>query len=540
MTSGPAQAHQTAGKLAQLLGEVLIHHAPHTARISSEATVAATNEWLEGLEAHTSKLIGPVLQGLLDNSDPPAEIRALLQEAISPSAQFGATLQQIFLWGIVSNIIGSSLQPFLVAVTNQLNTSAVSAGIAVPVDASTIATAAGRGLNLGDPPTVTVPDWAYTEAAKQGMSHEDIDLQASLIGLPPALQELFELYRRGDIQLDDVRQGLREGDFRDDWIERTLGLAHAWLTPLDFVRAAVQAQLPYSDAQQWANKTGLDTSTDVPLDTAGTEATADMFGLAFSIAGRPPGPQELARMALRGIIPWQGTGAGQTTFQQGIAESDVKTKWTDALQALSVYVPPPRMVGTLLERGAITAAQAQQLWEQDGVPAALAAGYVYEAQQQHIGQDKLLALGEIKTGYYDGILSHDQAIGLLGDLGQTGEVATEILAIVDFRREIQSINAVVHHIESAYGARRLDATNAKAALEQVGIDSAQADQLLRTWEALRVAPLRVPSASEIGIAYKHGTITQPEALSELAALGYQPRDAVIVLSAHATALVAPL
>ncbi|MGH3261789.1 MAG: hypothetical protein ACRDNS_07320, partial [Trebonia sp.] len=227
MPAPPRQAHQTASKLAQLLGEVLVHHAPHTARINAETSTRAVNEWLEGLEAHTSTLIAPVLQGLLDRSDPPAEIRALIEEAISPTAQFGSTLQQIFLWGIVSNIIGSSLQPFLVAVTNQLNTSAVAAGIAVPVDASTIATAAGRGLNLGDPPTVTVPDWAYTEAAKQGVSKDDIDLQASLIGLPPALQELFELYRRGDINLDDVKQGLREGDFRDDWIERTLGLAHA-------------------------------------------------------------------------------------------------------------------------------------------------------------------------------------------------------------------------------------------------------------------------------------------------------------------------
>ncbi|MGH3266605.1 MAG: hypothetical protein ACRDNS_31980, partial [Trebonia sp.] len=386
-------------------------------------------------------------------------------------------LVQIFLWGIVSNLIGTSIEPFLVAVMNDLNTAAVGLGISRPLDPATIATATGRGLSLGDPPTVSVPQWAVDQAAKNGIDRENIDLMASLVGLPPALQELFELYRRGDIGLDDVRTGLREGDFRDDWIERTLGLAHAWLTPLDFVRAAVQAQMTYPDAREWANKTGLETTTRVPIDTGGGEATPDMFGLAFSIAGRPPGPQELAHMALRHIIPWEGTGAGATTFQQGIAESDVKTKWTSALEALSVYVPPPRMVGTLLERGAITAAQAQQLREDSGVPAALAAGYVYEAQQQHIGQDKVLALGEIKTGYYDGILSHDQAIGLLGDLGQTGQVATEILAIVDFRREIQSINAVVHHIESAYGARRLDATNAKAALEQVGIDPAQADRL---------------------------------------------------------------
>lgn len=540
MSVPPSGPERVQSKFAQLLGETIVHHAPHTAKINADETRRQVDAWLDGLEAHTARFVGPFLQHVLDNSDPPEPVKALLEEAISPTAAFSSTLEQIFLWGIVSSIISGAVQPFVQGLTNDLTKAATAAGIYRPVDLGTIATAAGRGLNLGDPPTVSVPAWAYGQAAELGVSPDAVNLAASIIGLPPAMQELFEMYRRKLITEDDVRRGLREGDFRDDWITSALGLLHAYLTPLDFVRAAVQAQMSYADARDWANRTGLDTTTSVPIVTGTTDATPDMFGLAFSIAGRPPGPQELERMALRGIIPWQGTGADALTFQQGIAESDVKTKWTDPLQKLAVYVPPPRQVGTLLEHGAITAEQAQQLWQEGGVPAELAAGYVYMTEQQHVGQDKLLAKGEITAGYFDGIFTNEQATEMLGQLGYRAAVAADILAVVDFRRELQAINRVVSHVAAAYEAFKLSATDATTLLQNAGISAGQAARLVGTWDLLRIAPLRVPSAAEIGKAVRYQTITQQEGLEALAALGYQPRDAAIVLSGEIEGPVTPL
>lgn len=530
--SAPKQTHAAASKLAQLLGETIIHHAPHTAKIGTDELVRQVNDWLEGLEQHHSELLSPFLQTVLDNSSPPPELRRLIEEAINPQHQFGATLLQIFMWGVVSNLIGTAIGPFQQGVVNDLWSVAVSNGISIPLSPSNAATAVARGLNLGDPPTVNVPQWAYDQAAQTGTSKEQMDLLASIVGLPPALQELFELYRRGDITLDEVKQGLREGDFRDDWIDRTIGLAHAWLTPLDFVRAAVQSQMTYADAREWANKTGLETSTQLPLSTGGTEATPDMFGLAFSIAGRPPGPAELGRMANRGIIPWTGTGADQTTFQQGIAESDVKTKWTDALRALTEYVPPPREVGTLLSHGAITAAQAEQLWQMSGVPADIARGYVYMTEQQHVSQDKLQAKSTITTAYYDQILSRKQALDSLGLLGYRGQVADEILAVTDFRRQMAQVNYVVRRVGTAYAAHKLTNADTLKALEEIGLETEQARAVLKIWDAERSAPLQIPTEAQITGAFHYGVITQDEAMSKLETLGYRPYDAWLILSAR--------
>jgi hypothetical protein len=540
MSTDSQQAHAAAGKLAQLLGEVIVHHAPWTAETNEKTKWAHTEKFLEGLEQHAAGQVGPFLQLILDKSDPPPEIRSLLEEAITPTAQFGAVIEQIFVFGIVSQILSASVQPFVQGVTNDLWTDAVSDGISVPVSPAIIATAVGRGLNLGDPPTVTVPEWAYKQAAMSGVAADDINLQASLVGLPPALQELFEMYRREIITLDQVKTGLREGDFRDDWIDWTVQLAHGWLTPLDYVRAAVQEQMSYADAQAWANKTGLDTDTEVPVSTGSGPAQPNQFGLAYSIAGRPPGPEQLARMALRGIIDWDGQGADETTFQQGIAESDVKTKWTPALRALSQYFPPPREVGTLLERGVIDKDTAIGLWQAGGVPTPLATAYAAMAEQQSTIQDKNLARGQIVTGYFDGIFSHDQALELLGLLGVKGAVAEDTLAIADFRRDIQAINLVVRKIGTLYEGFKISATDAQHALQAVGVSSDQALALLAIWENLRIAPVRLPTTTEIGLAVKYGTLTQEQGIADMQTLGYQARDAAVVLSAHSELTITPL
>lgn len=536
MAPDPKHVNDAQSRLGQLLGETLIHAHPWLSEITEETRQRFMNAWIEGLEQHTTGLIGDLVARISAEGDPPPELAKLLAAAGDPTAQFGGILQQLFVYGVMFQLAGTMLAPFTQQVANNI----WEAHPDRPLTPADIATAAGRGINLGDKSTVPMQDWMYQEAARNGADREQIDLMASLVGLPPALQELFELYRRGDINEAEVKQGLKEGDFKDSWVERTMGLTHAWLTPLDFVRAAVQTQMPYADAREWAHKTGLKVDTALPIETAGPEVTADMFGLAFSISGRPPGPVQLGEMALRGIIPWEGKGAAATTFEQGIAESDVKTKWTDKLRELMTYVPPPAEIGTMLEHGAITEQQAERLWSERGIPPEIVKAYVYRASQEHVRQDKLLAAGEVKTGYYDGIFTREQALRLLGDVGIREAVADETLQIIDFRREIQSINGVIKRVETLYAAHKLTAARAKDAMLEVGLSAGRADDLLATWESLRTQPIHLPNAREIGMAVRYGTITGEQGQQKLEDLGYQPEDAAIILTAYSHEAITPL
>lgn len=531
---------KTHGALADLLSNVLKDAHPELAKIDNEHWRIKVEGFLEDMETHAKGQITPILEKLASQVTLPPELQALIDEAIDPPEQFSAVLLQIFVFGTVSTLIGTLLTPFMQGVANDASSAAVADKLARPVDPSLLATAAARGIDLGASPSFTIPQDMYDQAAQSGVSADDLNLQASIVGLPPAFQELLEMKRRGIIDDTQLAAGLQQGDFKDDWIQYAVQLIDGWPTPTDFVRAAVQAQMSYADAESWANKTGLDVTTPVPIDTGDTEASPDMFGLLYGIAGRPPGPEELARMTLRGIIPQAGTGAGTVSFQQGIAESDVKVKYTDALWQLAQYIPPPRAIGTLIERGVISSQTGLGYYEANGVPTELAQAYVTMALQQSTVQEKLLAKGTVLTAYYDGILSEAQATDYLADLGFDGQVASELLAVSDFRREIQAINTVVRRIGSLYENDKIDVTSAQAALTNVGIGADQAQKLLSIWATLRVAPIRVPTVSEIGKAMQYGTITQATAINQIENLGYQPLDAQIVLSAYSEAPITPL
>lgn len=535
MTIGQPGGPARASKIAQILGEVIIHHAPWTAEVTEAAKKATTTEWLDRFEAHTAGFVRPILEMVMANTDPPAPIKALIDEAMNPSAALSSIIEQIFGYNIAGSIVTSSLTPFLYGLLKDSNAGAVAIGQSLPISPADLAVGAVRGLAPGGQAIVDVPALIFELAAQSGVAEDDMQFLADIGGVPPSPEQLFEMVRRGLITADQVALGLKEGDTRDEWIETFQKLAYSWLTPLDFVRAAVQAQMSYADAEAWAAKTGLDTTTAIPLVEGDSAATPDMFGLAYAIAGRPPGPEELARMANRGLIPWTGTGAGALTFQQGIAESDVKTKWTPSLQALASYVPPPRSVGTLLERGVITEVQAVQFWEDGGVPADLAKAYATESTQQSTIQDKNLAKGEILSAYYDGIIDKADALEFLTLLGYTGQVATDIIAITDFRREIRALDAEVTRIGRFYTSDKITATEARDRLgaDGLGLPASQIAGLMQIWGVDRITTYRLPSESQIGRAVKYLTLTPDQGIAALETLGFTAYDAAIVLSAEA-------
>src|SRR6201996_3487716 len=96
--------HRTASKLAQLLGETLVHHAPWSAKIQDAEKWRGIENFLEGLESHTQGQLAPLLIKLRDMTDWPEELKPLLDEAIEPPEQFSAFLEQVFLYGVVSNL----------------------------------------------------------------------------------------------------------------------------------------------------------------------------------------------------------------------------------------------------------------------------------------------------------------------------------------------------------------------------------------------------------------------------------------------------
>jgi len=516
---GSTHAHQAASKIAQLLGEVIIHHTPVTAEIIESAKARFREQLLEELEDHTATITRPIISSLMNTGAVPEEVAVLLRSISDPEHQVSALAGQFLLYGVGFAVASAVMAPFLQDVQNALwadNTTK-------PIDPANLVVMAVRGLDPDTTSVTPVPDNIKAIAAMSGYSPQYFQAMVDAAGSPPAPQDLFQMFRRSIIDRSGVVQGLREGDTKDDWIDRFIELAYTTPTPIDMVRAAVQNQLTYDEANAIAITLGLEPPGYVANNP-------DWFRILFNIAGRPPGTQEVGRMANRGIVPFDGLGPDVTSFAQAVSESDVKTKWTAALAAIQAAYPTAGEATEFYKEGAITEAQLDAYLKGNGVPAELAAAYKFVATTQQVAQDRALAKGDILTAYYDGILTDEQATELLGDVGYVGKIAEYLIDITDQRRIIRAVNMAVRRVGSLYVGFKMSAADAKSSLEALDISEAQATNLLAIWEIERKPETRLPSVRELSRAVRFGGLGFDDAVNRAMNLGYTKFDATLIIA----------
>lgn len=501
-------------QVADLIANVLQQHAQWSGPLTEEARSAARNAFLEGMETHGADVAGPLVDSIRQAASIPPEVSALLGEVAEPGQQFSALIQQFFIFGVMFNLANTLLAPFTQIVANEVWQVNPDRPISPPDAADMVV----RGLL----------DQATAEgiAAQSGINATAFDLMVRDTGEPPANELLFEAIRRGIIDEGTLELGIRQSRIKDEWISTVAALRYVIPSPADFVRAAVQEQMDYSDADSWAQVAGL--------EPAGYQNdNPDWFRLLYDTAGRPPGPQEVGRMALRGIVGWTGTGPDETTFAQAIAESDVKTKWTDALAALQQYVPPASEVTTLLKADAITTDQANALYQQDGLSPELAAAFTFRAMHELVATDKELTKGEVLELYVAQAMSYDDAAAALDLVGYRGDIAAYLLALAELRRVQRELQSVIGELGRQVVTGKTSLANAQSSLQALGIPQAQADALLSQWTIAHNAQAPLPTGAQIASGFYYGVLNQDEAMSLLEALGYAPYWAWFTLSVRA-------
>lgn len=521
----PEHVHALGTKFSQLLADTIIAAAPHVQQHVQDARADANHDFLEGMEQHVAELVGPMLQSVAATGNVPPELTGLLSELGVPTEQFTGIISQFFVFGVMFTLAQAMLAPFVQQVQNDVWTSHADRPISPP----DVATAVVRGIGYGDASGVSIPGWAMTEAAKSGLGTEAFTTMVGTTGMAPSLQLLFEMVRRGIIPegaLDGggvtLVSGIQESDIKDKWIDYVSKLRYVQPSPIDFVAAAVQAQMPYAEAAKWATLVGLEPPGYL-------NGNPDWFKLLFDVHGRPPGPVEMGHAANRGIIPWKGTGPEMLSFEQAIAESDIKTKWTDILEQLAVYYPPNGEIRTLLLHGGIDGATAKALWEKNGVPAYLADAYLHLATIEQVTQDKALAKGDILSLVQEQALSDADALAMLGQIGYSGDNAVHLLEMAHFRYELDAIKAAVRKISQLYISRKINATQAQEGLQGIGMPALQISSLLTTLTHQRDAEVLVPTPSQVTSGIYYRLLTPEAGQAMLEGMGYDPWSAWFII-----------
>lgn len=537
-----ADLHHLGGKLSQLLADTILNAAPHVQKHVQEARADANHDFLEGMEQHVAALVGPMLRSVAATGNIPPELTPLLEELGVPTEQFTGIISQFFVFGIMFTLAQAMLAPFVQQVNNDVWTSHPDRPLSPP----DIATAVVRGIGFGDSEGTTIPDWAIALAAMSGFDAATFTTMVGVTGMAPSLQLLYEMIRRGVIEEGELNAGgttlyagVQQSDIKDEWIASIAKLRYAPPSPTDLVAAAVRHQddtLPDGvDLSYWSQL-----AESLGLEPPGwINANPNWFNMLYNISGRPLGPQEMGRLANRGQIPWSGLGSTETSFQQGIAESDIKDKWEAAAVLLEQYWPAVGEVGSLLREGGLSVSQAEAYWKAEGVPAELGKALLYVSQIQQVTQDRALAKGDIETLLQENAISDDDALEMLAEVGYSGTNAAFLVEMAHFRYELEALRTSVRTISTLYVGRKITAVEAQSGLQGLGMPATQIETLLNTLTYQRQAEVVIPTASQIASALYYGVVTPAAAQSKLESLGYSAADAWLVLSVRMHGPITP-
>lgn len=398
------------------------------------------------------------------------------------------------------------------------------------------------------------PTWARDRAAEQGIGNDAFTRLTRIANIGPGVDYGFELWRRNLIDDAGFARLMAEEAIDDSWLAPLRGLKEQLLTPAQLANARQQEFIGDDRLHSEGSLQGYD---------------AERMNLMYLMAGLPPGVMEGLEMLRRGIID-------EARFREIVAEGHTKTKYTDNLLALRTHVISGYEAAGLRLRGWISADESYRLGALDGWakqemdllylnrgrPAAPGQMYTAAArgidgplgrpmdeQQFMMGVQEsdirpewgpmlwdsrflypsLFQLNRLVTGgAIDPVVGAEWATKAryapevvtaleASWRGQTGGTAAK------WAGRGQSRLYTVAHNE--YVSAGITEAQARTALTEVGVGSAEQDEVIRLWNAERTISRLELTPAEIRREYRKNIISVDEALAELEDRGMTSSDA---------------
>jgi hypothetical protein len=422
----------------------------------------------------------------------------------------GGAAEQLLIWAVLGQVIGAVLAPELELIQREVFKALPS----TPLSPAALAEMVVRHV-VGEAD-------GESYARESGIAPQDFRRLVQTAGEGPAPVELAEALRRGLIpekgqgaDATSFEQGLAESHLRDKWAEVIKRLAVREPTPIDPLEALLEGQLSEEEARNLYQRFGGD---------------PEHFTWLFNSRGSAPTPLEAIEMANRGIIPWEGEGAGVVSYIQAFLEGPWRNKWAEPYRKLGEYRPPARTITAMVRSGSLSDERALELFKDIGMTAEIAQAMLDDAHHEKLAPTRQLALGMVEQLYREQIVSAEDATGMLGALHYTAEEAALILQLQDLQRAVKATDAAIGRIHTLYVTRKIDRSRAVGALSALHVPPAQQEDLVATWDVERSSNVKVLTAAEIASAHYYKIIDQPLAIQELVGIGYTPLDAWILLS----------
>lgn len=280
------------------------------------------------------------------------------------------------------------------------------------------------------------------------------------------------------------------------------------LSPADLADMVVRNFIGQADAAVRAARNGI---------------SADRFALLVDNAGNGIAPVEAATALRRGLIPETGKGASSLSFEQAIAEGDLKDKWAPIIRQLAEQWPTPIDALDALLKGQVSPSEGAALYQKfGGDPTYFKLLFDTRGSAPTPVQAADMARRGIIpwTGTGPDVVSFEQAFKEGPWRDKWLQPFERVSEYIPPPREITTLlkdNAISN-------------SEAQKLLEQRGLTPQLAAAYIHSGHSTVTSSSKALTKAQILSLYQDGIITESEAVGQLTGLGESQADARLLLA----------
>lgn len=497
--TGPPTGRHVGAKLSALMHDARVAAAERIIPAETAHRAEYHKAFMEQVEQDLAPTMRAMFQDIHDDPECPEQAKAFLGPLMNPEHQGQFFLTVLALLGI--GLAGP--QAAAAGWVQRLQNASLHAHGDLRLSPEAAALAVVKG--------VAGVDAMYDEARYAGMTRDIFNGLVEITGEPPGPQQLGEALRRGYIDTERFAHGIRQGRTRNEWIDVLERLRFAPPTPGEVIAGAVEGHLDEADARRRLGEAGID---------------PDNYGWLYETAGRPPGTQEMLQLLNRGLV-------SEAEVRAAIRESDVKNKYTDAILHMRDHLLPQRSLVSMVRHGVIDDADARSRLSKLGIDAAAQDALVKEAHSTKGTGARELSIGETLSLYNEGLVDRPRAHGMLVALKFDDASANELLGLADVQRAHKLIAASVTRIRSSFVGHKIDAAQARTALDALHVETATRDHAIELWTTERGSNIKHLTEAQVAKAWNKGLIDDAGFVSRHLAMGYTEDDARLLMALDA-------
>ena len=354
------------------------------------------------------------------------------------------------------------------------------------------------------------------EAAANGYDRDRLFVETAIMGRPMGPEGAAAAYFRGILELADYQRSIAEGDVRNEWAEAILETARQIPSVADYVNAEIRGWITTAERNAGIARHGM------------SPADGDLLYLR---TGRPATGHQVLIGERRGGSHSGGTAGIPDAFVTAVKQSDIRPEWTNLLWHGAETYPSGFMIRGAVQGGDITPAQAHELLYEMGWPVKWIDVFVASWAPKAGGQaGKAETAANLRAEYEGYLLTEQELRTALQGLGYAPAEVDREVHLGDAARVKAYRDKALEATHKSYIAAQITSAEVSSTLGQLHIDAAAIPELVAIWDIEKAVTRKTLTAAQIKAAYRRGTITQAEAISDLEEHGYSATDALVYLT----------